>query len=54
MKKMQCSEPSLSVDLHHRSGTHVEQLDYLDGARVICHPLPFVPSRALNANPVRT
>jgi hypothetical protein len=53
-EKMQCSKPSLSGDLHRCSGTHVEQLDYLDGARAVCHPLPFMPSRALKANPVRT
>jgi hypothetical protein len=27
--------PSLNVDLHSRSGTYVEQLDYLIGARAV-------------------
>ena len=27
-KKMQCSKPSLSVDLHQALGTYVEQLDF--------------------------
>jgi hypothetical protein len=31
----QAFTPSLSVDLHQRLGTYVEQLDYLDGARAV-------------------
>jgi hypothetical protein len=34
-EKMQRSKPSLSVDCTSRSGTYVEQLDYLDGARAV-------------------
>jgi len=44
-KKSKCSKPSLSVDLRRlpdlvsictsRSGTYVEQLDYLVGARLV-------------------
>ena len=32
---MQCSKPSLGVDCTSRSGTYVEQLDYLVGVRAL-------------------
>jgi len=34
-RKKQCGKSSRSVDLHSRSGTYVEQLDYLVDARAV-------------------
>jgi hypothetical protein len=52
-KKCSGSKPSLSVDLHHRSGTYVEQLDYLDGARAVCHPFAVYAEPRAQGQPFR-
>jgi hypothetical protein len=45
-KKMQCSKPSLSLDLHQASGTYMEQLDFTGWKReMVFRALLFMLSR---------